>query len=377
MNFSGPTDRWRQGVRSIPLLLVLGCALLPAAITAWPYVDCSGASPAFGLTTVTAHFSPVDKAIDLAIQGNFSNSYQYPAEETGQWRASVATTIMGTQLHRSEGPACSMITGGCPTAPGPGLISTNFTIEQNAPFAELLVSMQIVNAANQTIVCVAVLLEQTMATVNTAVSYLPLALALYSGSISLVSIIMRAAVGNGFMSAVATYGLASTSEVIAVHTPGLFDIIFYTQFMVMTGQLSINYPSFYLTFTSLFHWSFLEFRNSFAGGGPENSTYVLTYGGAGSVNQIKDAQYSIGNTNLENRAVPVGWDAEFSTASFIPTRIAPAATVTSLSTPTAIADYAFQYVADIEQRHSLFSTLYRLISMFLNCRFIIGNGSWQ
>ena len=181
-----------------------------------------------------------------------------------------------------------------------------------------------------------------MATVNTAVSYLPLALALYSGFISLMSIIMRASVGDGFMSAVATYGLASTSKAIGVHTPGLFDIIFYTQFMVMTGQLSINYPSFYLTFTSLFHWSFLEFRNSFAGNGPENSTYVLTYGGAGSVNQIKEARYSVGNTNLRNQMVSVGWDAEFSTASFTPTRIAPAATVTSMSMSTTITDYAFQ-----------------------------------
>lgn len=123
-----------------------------------------------------------------------------------------------------------------------------------------------------------------MPSVNTAIGLLPLALAIYSGGISLAATTMRAAIGNGLLGAVATYGLAS--EAISVHTPGFFDIIIYTQFMLMTGQLAINYPSFYSTFTALFHWSFLEFRNSLAGDGPANATFVLTYGGAGSVNQV-------------------------------------------------------------------------------------------
>lgn len=153
-----------------------------------------------------------------------------------------------------------------------------------------------------------------MPKVNTAVSYLPLALAVYSGAISLTSIIMRASVGNGFLGALATYGLAATSDIISVHTPGIFDILFYSQFMLMTGQMSINYPSFYQTFTALFHWSFLEFRNSFAGKGPENSTYVLIYGGAGSVNQGKSSPAEANNFSLRKRmALPLdGVDYEWS-----------------------------------------------------------------
>ncbi|KAF9380990.1 hypothetical protein CPC16_010053, partial [Podila verticillata] len=160
----------------------------------------------------------------------------------------------------------------------------SFNISQSAPFAELMVSVLVVGSNQQTILCVGVLLEQIMASVNTAIGLLPLALAIYSGGISLAATIMRAAIGNGLLGAVATYGLAS--EALSVHTPGFFDIIIYTQFMLMTGQLAINYPSFYSTFTALFHWSFLEFRNSFAGDGPANATFVLTYGGAGSVNQV-------------------------------------------------------------------------------------------
>jgi len=43
---------------------------------------------------------------------------------------------MGAQLHRSEGPACSIITGGCPTGPGPASISTVRTILSANPDAK-------------------------------------------------------------------------------------------------------------------------------------------------------------------------------------------------------------------------------------------------
>ncbi|KAF9323859.1 hypothetical protein BG006_001051 [Podila minutissima] len=189
-----------------------------------------------------------------------------------------------------------------PTAGNTAVLKTNFTITPSAPFAELMVTWQF-TAPNQreTIMCLAVLIEKPDEQVNTAVSYLPLALAAYSGLVSLVSTFMRASVGNGLLGATATYGLVT--EPVNVHSPGFFDIIFYAQFMLMTGQLSLNYPSFYSTFTSLFHWSFLEFRNSFAGKGPDNSTEVLTYGGAGSVNIIKDTAYQNQIQNQNKRSL--------------------------------------------------------------------------
>ncbi|KAG0054330.1 hypothetical protein BGZ83_011436 [Gryganskiella cystojenkinii] len=211
---------------------------------------------------------------------------------------------MGTKVHESQSSTCAfggMIQGGCPTAPGPKSMSANYTINQDTPFTELLINLQITAGNNATVVCVAVLLEQTMPAVNTAVSFLPIALAAYSGLVSLTSIFMRGAVNNGFLSALATYGLATTTDIISVHTPGVFDILFYVQFMLMTGQMSINYPSFYQTFASLFHWSFLEFRNSFAGNGPDNATTVLAYGGAGSVNQMKSFVLPSSDPSLQKR----------------------------------------------------------------------------
>ena len=169
-----------------------------------------------------------------------------------------------------------------------------------------------------------------MEAVNTAVGYLPLALAVYSGAISLTSILLRATVGTGFLGALATYGLASTSDVISVHTPGFFDIFFYTQFMLMTGQLSVNYPSFYSTFTSLFHWSFLEFRSSFAGNGPDNSTYVLAYGGAGSVNQIKEAPSKWSGSHLNKRLLAAGWTPD---DLVLPRPTKPASPIASITQP--------------------------------------------
>ncbi|KAF9539923.1 hypothetical protein EC957_004852 [Mortierella hygrophila] len=278
-------------------LLVLLCwTPYDNVVEAWPYVDCSATNSIFALDRVTAHYDHGNNSIGLSLQGNFTDTYWaqgYSELATSKWRTSIQTTIMGTQLYRSEGPACAndgsgMIIGGCPTTPGLGTIQTSFNITQAAPFAELMVTMQIVGSNNQSIVCVAILLEQTMETVNIAVSILPLALACLSGTISLAATFMRASIGNGFLGAAATYGMAT--EPVSVHTPGFFDIIFYTQFMLMTGQLSVNYPSFYSSFTALFHWSFLEFRETLLGKGPTNATDVLTFGGAGSVNQIQDSR---------------------------------------------------------------------------------------
>ncbi|KAF8947838.1 hypothetical protein BGZ47_007647 [Haplosporangium gracile] len=279
-------------------LLVLLCwsPYHTVVVEAWPYVDCSATNSIFALQRVTAYYDHGNNSIGLSLQGNFTDAYWaqgYSEVATSKWRTSIQTTIMGTQLYRSEGPACSndgggMIIGGCPTAPGLGTIQTSFNISQAAPFAELMVTMQIVGSNNQSIVCVAILLEQTMEIVNNTVSFLPLALACFSSAISLAATFMRASVGNGFLGAAATYGMAT--EPISVHTPGFFDIVFYTQFMLMTGQLSVNYPSFYSTFTALFHWSFLEFRDTLLGKGPANATDVLTFGGAGSVNQIQDSR---------------------------------------------------------------------------------------
>ncbi|KAF9208785.1 hypothetical protein BGZ49_007535 [Haplosporangium sp. Z 27] len=215
---------------------------------------------------------------------------------------------MDTQLYRSEGPACmpqgGMIVGGCPTAPGGGTIQTSLYVSQSAPYAELTVTLQIIGSNNQSIVCVAVLLEQNMPLVNNIISYLPLALAVLSGGISLAATAMRASVGNGFLGAAATYGLPT--EAISVHTPGLFDIIFYTQFMVMTGQLTVNYPSFYSTFSALFHWSFLQFSDTLMGKGPANASDVLIYGGSGSVNQIKSPEYILdGNSTNVTQAAAI------------------------------------------------------------------------
>ncbi|KAG0332084.1 hypothetical protein BG000_010350 [Podila horticola] len=209
-----------------------------------------------------------------------------------------------TQFSKEEDYARNFFVEGYPpTAGNTATLKTNFTIKPSAPFAELMVLWQFTAgpSQNETIMCLAVLIEQPDEQVNTAVSYLPLALAAYSGLVSLVSTFMRASVGNGLLGATATYGLVT--EPVNVHSPGFFDIIFYAQFMLMTGQLSLNYPSFYSTFTSLFHWSFLEFRNSFAGRGPDNSTEVLTYGGAGSVNIIKDTAYQNQNQNQNKRSL--------------------------------------------------------------------------
>lgn len=45
--------------------------------------------------------------------------------------------------------------------------------------------------------------------------------------------------------------------VLRLKTPGFFDLIFYSQFIVTTGLFNIDYPRFHALFTSNFAWSFL------------------------------------------------------------------------------------------------------------------------
>lgn len=50
--------------------------------------------------------------------------------------------------------------------------------------------------------------------------------------------------------------------VLRLKTPGFFDLVFYAQFIVISGQLNIDYPRFFALFTSNFSWSFLLFQST-------------------------------------------------------------------------------------------------------------------
>lgn len=50
--------------------------------------------------------------------------------------------------------------------------------------------------------------------------------------------------------------------VLRLKTPGFFDLVFYSQFIVTVGQFNIDYPRFHALFTSNFSWSFLLFNES-------------------------------------------------------------------------------------------------------------------
>lgn len=50
--------------------------------------------------------------------------------------------------------------------------------------------------------------------------------------------------------------------VLRLKTPGFFDLMYYSQFIVTTGLLSVSYPRFFPLFVSDFAWSFLLFDSS-------------------------------------------------------------------------------------------------------------------
>ncbi|KAI7860216.1 hypothetical protein BDC45DRAFT_430760, partial [Circinella umbellata] len=56
-----------------------------------------------------------------------------------------------------------------------------------------------------------------------------------------------------------TSNYAMLPAALRLKSPGFFDLIYYAQFIVLSGQLNLNYPEFYQLFVSNFAWSFLLF----------------------------------------------------------------------------------------------------------------------
>ena len=56
-----------------------------------------------------------------------------------------------------------------------------------------------------------------------------------------------------------TSNYAMLPAALRLKSPGFFDLIYYAQFIVLTGQLNLNYPEFYQLFVSNFAWSYLLF----------------------------------------------------------------------------------------------------------------------
>ncbi|KAI8371305.1 hypothetical protein EDC96DRAFT_502131 [Choanephora cucurbitarum] len=50
--------------------------------------------------------------------------------------------------------------------------------------------------------------------------------------------------------------------ILRLKTPGFFDLVFYAQFVVISGLFNIDYPRFQSLFTSNFAWSFLLFKSA-------------------------------------------------------------------------------------------------------------------
>jgi hypothetical protein len=90
----------------------------------------------------------------------------------------------------------------------------------------------------------------------------PVAFAVFAAIVTIFSIYVTSTdAEQDILISASNYGIEPSA--LRLKTPGLFDIVFYAQFIVVTGQLNIQYPLFYPLFTSNFAWSNLLFVPDF------------------------------------------------------------------------------------------------------------------
>jgi hypothetical protein len=91
---------------------------------------------------------------------------------------------------------------------------------------------------------------------------IPVAFAVFAAIVTVFSIYVTSTdAEQDILIAASNYGIEPSA--LRLKTPGLFDVVYYAQFIVVTGQLNIKYPIFYPLFTSNFAWSNLLFAPEF------------------------------------------------------------------------------------------------------------------
>ncbi|KAI9318615.1 hypothetical protein BX666DRAFT_1519212 [Dichotomocladium elegans] len=103
-----------------------------------------------------------------------------------------------------------------------------------------------------------------------------------------------------------TSNYAMLPAALRLKTPGFFDLIYYAQFIVLTGQLNLAYPEFYSLFAANFSWSFLLFPTSWI---PDATRTMFDMGVANGTRRFDETiSLPVENTGINNFAVATGID---------------------------------------------------------------------
>lgn len=94
-----------------------------------------------------------------------------------------------------------------------------------------------------------------------AFAFVPVAIALLAVVVSVCCRLYTARMHQqDLFLAISTYGFAP--QTAKYNTSTLSDVVFYAQFIFVTGALNLNYPRFYALFTADFAWSWLLFSTT-------------------------------------------------------------------------------------------------------------------
>ncbi|ORZ00278.1 hypothetical protein BCR43DRAFT_484938 [Syncephalastrum racemosum] len=263
--------RYFQGKRLVFLLIfILSWHTLPArgeplaGVLFSPntnFTQCSDAT-IFNVSTVERIYDTVTNAYDLSINATTGIAVTELNPELTVYSTARTEVILGFQTVYNELQAlCPDIANGCP-------VNENKTVQlrksfvlpgTGLPFADIITRYTAYPSTGNgsAWACVAFAPIGYLNPVWQKVFlYLSISFTVFAALVSLISCFATVSnTDHDLLLLTSNYCMLPAA--LRLRTPGFFDIIYYCQFVVVSGLLTLDYPRFYPLFTSIFSWSFL------------------------------------------------------------------------------------------------------------------------
>ncbi|KAI7881879.1 hypothetical protein K492DRAFT_161175 [Lichtheimia hyalospora FSU 10163] len=298
---------------TLPLIDAQNSSIAPIANTVfikpYNYTQCQ-VSNTFRILDAQRSFNWTTNIYSLNITGRSLISVAN-LSSTGNLYASAKTEVMlgNSIIYSHLTPLCPDIVGGCPVRSNDTVeIQHEFTLPNTSlPVGDIIVRYSTLTGEMEPWLCLTLApLEYQHPTWKSIFIYLPVALTVFAAFVSFFASFATVPDTDHDVF-LFTSNYAMLPATLRLKTPGFFDLIYHAQFIVLLGQLNLDYPAFYPLFASNFAWSFLLFPTRWI---PESATRVLfEMGLANSTRRLDDSpRISVNGTGMNNFAMATGID---------------------------------------------------------------------
>ncbi|KAL1914722.1 uncharacterized protein VTP21DRAFT_7980 [Calcarisporiella thermophila] len=240
--------------QSVLLFLIVGsiAPLLAHAENGFAY--CPNVPTYLSLTSVTSNLYG-SNSINVTLLG--STTQEVPGENLE--RGTLATAFIKASMANVEYYShtqnfCELVKGNCPVRPGNVTISLLVPLPSpNVPLGSVTTSFHVKDPLTFSFTCITTDLSFQRVSWQFGFTWTTIAITLFSSIVSIMpGLVHRPLSGDIF---IYSSNYALESKILGAKTPGLIDLVFYAQFILASGQLSLGYPGFYPWFVADFSWA--------------------------------------------------------------------------------------------------------------------------